>query len=209
MNEIDARSLWARVVEEVKQRTTMPAFWRALEASRGITIDGDAFVVGFAPPDYPQASLLKSSENRNVIERVLRDLLGRQVTLKLIQGQTLADYQYVKRMEEAAEATRQRLLRQKYEEGRAAMIWDEIGDQVQRRYAAIGKLRNLPQVRARFLKEAFQTISDAMDEIYPDQPDELTERAAARVFEKLAMLVEVPATLLAYELFRFRESRKS
>jgi len=208
MNIVDARAIWAEAIERIKDKTSKPTFWRALERSQGVAIEGDVFVIGFASPDYPQAGHLRSSENRIVIERVLSEMLGRTMTIKLIEGKTLADYEYVKKQEAAAEAAHAARQRQKYEERRMDLIWEEIADQVTRMYASLGKMRSFPQVRAKYLADAFKVISDAMDEIYPDEPDELTERAAARVFEKLAVLVDAHPTVLAYELFRFRESRK-
>ena len=88
MAETDARAVWSQAIEAVKNRTTKPALWRALEVSHGIVLDGDLFVVGFTPADYPQAGHLKSSEHRIVIERVLRELVGRPVSMKVIEGKT-------------------------------------------------------------------------------------------------------------------------
>lgn len=207
MNETEAQSLWLRAVEEVKDQTTRPTLWRALELSHGVTLDGNIFVIGFMPVDFPMAGHLRSSECKPIIERVLSEMLRKPIVSKIIDGVTVADYENIKKQEAAAAATREAMLRRRYEERRADRVWDELAEQITRKYAT-SKLRQLPQVRARFLDEALRMISDAMDELYPDNPDDLTERATARVFDKLSTLVEVPATLLAYELFQRRTARK-
>ena len=206
MSDIDAKTIWMRAIEAVKDKTTRPALWRALELSHGIVLEDDIFVIGFAPQDSPQAGHLRSSEITIVIEGVLRNIIGRQVSVKLIDGTTPEEYENYKRQQAVAEATRESLLKRKYEERRSDRMWEEIGELLSRKSAA-SKLRSLPQVRARFLQEAFQLVSDSMDEMY-NEPDEFTERAFARVIDKLGVLIDAPSSLVAYELFKFRESRK-
>jgi hypothetical protein len=43
-----------------------------------------------------------------------------------------------------------------------------------------------------------------MNQLYPDQPDEATERLLARVLEKVGANADVPASLVALELERLR-----
>ena len=52
-------------------------------------------------------------------------------------------------------------------------------------------------------------INEAVNKLgYTDDSDELQQRALARVFEKLATVIEVPSALLAYEFFKLRDEGK-
>ena len=48
-----------------------------------------------------------------------------------------------------------------------------------------------------------------MDYLYPDEPDDLTERSLARVLERISGSSEIPAAALAFELDRLRAWRKA
>ena len=91
-------------------------------------------------------------------------------------------------------------------EAAADRTWDSVAEQVSRRYAGT-PLRQLPQVRARYLQEAIRIISDGMDHLYNSETaDELSERALSRVIERVATLMEMPGPMVAMELLRYRES---
>ncbi len=202
----NVQKVWLEVVEIVKHRTVHPNFWRALEISCGVTVEGDLFVVGFPPAHIPMASLLTSADHQNVIEKALEEITGEKYRLKIIEGTTLSDWALTKRREAAAEAARRAAEERRRVEVSAVRTWDGVSEQVSRKYASY-PLRQLPQSRARYLREAIEIISDGMDELMnPENKDELAERALARVIEKVATLVEIPGPLVAFELFKYRES---
>ena len=47
-----------------------------------------------------------------------------------------------------------------------------------------------------------------MDTLYPDEPDDVTERSLARTLERISNSSEIPASVLAFELERLRAWRK-
>ena len=57
--------------------------------------------------------------------------------------------------------------------------------------------------------EALYLLVDAMDALYPEDPDEHAERSLARILDRIANASEIPAAVLAFELERLRAWRKA
>jgi hypothetical protein len=205
MPDKNAQAMWAEVVERVKDRTISPSLWRALERATGVTIEDNWLVVGFASADIPQRGHLASGEHRNTIDKVIIEVARRPLTLRLIEGTTLADWENAKKREAVANANREAAQRKKLEEVSAGRSWEVVLEQVSRQYARI-PMRQLPQVRAKYVTDAVKIMSDFVDNMFPDgaKMDELAERSLARLIEKVATLVEVPATEVAIFYLRYR-----
>lgn len=205
MNQAEATKVWLEVIERVKDHTLQPSLWRALDASHGVTMEGDVFIVGFTAADVPLGGYLLSSEHRLIIENLLgQEVHNPKARIKIIEGVNVADYEAFKKREDLAEATRQAALQRKHVERVAERAWETIAEQCSRKYART-HLRQLPQVRAQFMHDAIQMISDALDQIHPDgYIDDIGHRALGRVIEKVATLVDVPGAVVAAELIRKR-----
>ncbi|MDO8683738.1 MAG: hypothetical protein Q7N50_09685 [Armatimonadota bacterium] len=205
MSDRNVHTIWAEVVEKVKERTISPALWRALEKAQGIIIEDGFLVVGFAPIDYSLRGHLASSEHQNAIIAAVAEVAGQPLRLRLIEGLTIADWENAKKREAAAEAVREAASRKRSVELAAAKTWEGVMEQVSRKYANM-PMRQLPQARARYLAEAVQIMSEAMDVLYPSngQADDLAERSLARLIEKVATLVDLPGAIVADRLLRYR-----
>jgi|YelNatPaOPRAMG01_1025707.scaffolds.fasta_scaffold45542_2 hypothetical protein len=205
MNQAEARKIWEEAVEKVKDRTIAPTLWRALELGHGITAEDDFFIVGFLPSDSPMTGYLTSSEHRIIIEQALTELLGKPTRLKIVEGITPADYEAFKKREAAAEAARRAAYERKREERAVEKEWESTAEQCSRRYAGL-PMRQFPQVRAAFIFDAVQIISETIDRLHPDgKLDEVAQRALARVIEKVATLADVPAAVIGTEVLRYRK----
>src|SRR2546425_980675 len=76
--------------------------------------------------------------------------------------------------------------------------WDALHDYLARTWSAT-KMRQLPQIKARFLTDMLYVVCDAMDKLYVEPADEQTERHLARIIDKVAGSAEVPPALVALE----------
>lgn len=209
MNNAEAKKVWLEAVERVKDVTLAPTLWRALEMGHGVTLEDENFIVGFTPSDSPMSSYLTNSDHRVTIEKSLSDIIKKPVRLKIIEGTTEADYAAHKQRELVAEKTRLAAQDRKYVERAAERKWDAVAEQCSRKYANT-PLRQLPHIRAQYMFEAVQIISDAMDQIHPDgKLDEISHRAMGRVVDKVATLADVPGAIVGAELIRFRKAKKS
>lgn len=205
---MDIQAIWHRTTERVKDKVIHPTLWRALEAGNPITVEGDYFVVGFAPDQMHMSGHLNSSEHRNAIETALAGYSGKKLRLLIIDGVSLEDWENYKARQRAAAQSRERARTRATVEMAAAKSWDGVLEQMGRTYAAMN-LRQLPQVRADYLLRSIELISEAMDELYNDEaPDEPSQRALARVLDRVGTLTEVAPALIGYELLKYRRAKK-
>jgi hypothetical protein len=211
MSEItgkQAHQVWLQAAEKVKDRVIAPTLYRALELPVGITLDGDEFILGFSNADLPMAGHLRSAQHKSIIDQCVSEVLKKKVRVRIIEGTTLDDYASFKETLEARDATLVTVSAQKERERAVIAKWDEIGERITRLYARL-HLRQLAQQRAEFMWEAFKIINQAVDSMgYEQSTDEIQKRALARVFEKLATVVEIPSTMLAFEFFKLRKEGK-
>lgn len=204
--QTNIQTIWYRVVDEVKNRVIHPTLWKALEAGVAVTIDEGEFVVGFPMGTFHLASHLNSLDHKNVIEATIAKYTDERLSLRIIDGATIDDWQAVKVKEAHARSLREAAARKRSDEKGSVKVWETVLEQVGRRYATMQN-RQFPQSRAEYIVEALGMISQAMDRFIPEgeQPDDLTQRSIARILEKVASLVEVPATLVGLELIRMRK----
>ncbi len=205
MNHEQAKQVWKKAAEMVKDRVVSPTVFRAVELAHGLAIDDDVFVLGFSPTDMPMASHIKSSQNFAIVEQCIGNLMGRRMRVLIVEGVTAADYERYKQNLERASANQATISKRREQERAVEVGWDLVAEKISRFYAQT-PLRTFPQTRAKILSYGLEVINDAMNKLqYSDDTDEVHKRALARVFDKFSTLVEVPSALLAYELNRLRK----
>ena len=202
-DSLSAPELWTKAVPIVKDRVMNRSFWEAMELAVGVAIDGDTFVVGFNPLQFSHAGHLTVSDHKNALEKALKELAGRPLTVRVIEGDTLEDWNIAKSREARVAAMREATYKQRDRERVQSQSWDALHDRIQRDYSGT-QHRSLPQSKARFLTDMLYVVSDAMDNLYGETPDETTERHLARIIEKVADCSGVPAPIVAFELDRLR-----
>ncbi|WP_319586076.1 hypothetical protein [uncultured Desulfobulbus sp.] len=207
-NQVDLKALWEKVEDNVKQKVIHPTLWRTLELAVPVIIEDSFFVVGFTPTNFNMSGHLTVPEHRNAIESALEAYSGTRLFLRVIEGQTVADWKNVKIKEADAERLADAKQKKREKESAITKTWEGLYEQVGRGYANL-PLRQLPQARARFIESVIEDISDAMDDLIPEggQVDELTERSLARVIDRAGSLTDVPPAMIALELKRFRERK--
>jgi hypothetical protein len=199
--------LWAKTVDQVKDRVNNRSFWESLESAVAITIENDTLIIGMNARIFNQAGHLTVSDHKNAIQVVASRLAGRKLTIRVIEGDTLEDWNYTKKREERVAAMKASTYERKDREEAESQSWDALHDYVSRSYSAL-HLRQLPQIKARYLTDMLYVIADAMEKLYPEQPDDSAERHLARVIDKVAGSAEVPSTIVALELERMRQWRQ-
>ena len=195
--------IWGKTVEIVKDRVNNRALWEALEVSYGITIEDGVFIAGLPAHSFNQSGHINKSEHKNTIEKALTFVAGAPLSLRLIEGVTLADWQAAKERDAAIAKAKSASYDRRDREEATSQSWDTLADQIQRAYSAT-PLRQLPQVKARFAMEMLIRLNEAMTALYPENPDEITERQLAKVIDKIAGCADVPSAVIAFELARLR-----
>ncbi len=199
--------LWAKTVDLAKDRVNNRSFWEALEQAVPITVEDDTLVVGLNARQFNLAGHLTSADHKNAVEKVASQVAGRRLSLRVIEGDTLDDWNTTKKREARVATLRDATYERRDKEDAASQSWEALNDYIARAYSSM-QLRSLPQVKARYLTDMLYVIADAMDQLYPEQPDETTERHLARTLEKVANATEVPATQIALEVERLRAWRR-
>ncbi len=205
-------SLWGRVVERVKLQVSHPSFYKAIELAVPITTEDDVFVIGFAPINLYMAGHLNVSEHKNAIEKTINEFTGHRYTVRIIEGDTIQDWEIMKAKEEARRLLRESESSQKKVETASQKAWEKLLTLAGRRYAGLPH-RGMPQFRARYVLEMAVLMSDAMDELMvvveEGKMDEIGERQLSRIIERVAQLVELPPTAVGMELLRYRAAKKT
>ena len=200
--------LWSKTVNAVKNRVNHRSLWETLEQAVAITIESDTLIIGLDARIFNLAGHLSVSDHRNAIQQELSSAAGRPLQFRVIEGTSLADWAALQKREERVAAMRETTYEKRDRETAEAQSWENIYEHAARAYSGT-PFRQLPQSKARYLAEILPAVVEAMKEIYPEKPDEHTERLLARVIDKIASNVEAPASAIAYELFRLRAAQPS
>jgi hypothetical protein len=200
---LPAAQLWTRTANAVKLRVNHRSFWEAVEKAVGVTVDGETFVAGLDAYDMNHASHMQTTEHKRAIEEVLREIAGTPLKFRLIEGTSIEDWEITKQSDMRVAAMRETTYKREDRDRVENSSWEALLEYVNRTYQSTPR-RQLPQVRARYLTDMLYVLCDAMDTLYPDDPDENTERLLGRVIERVANVVEVPPTMVALELDRLR-----
>jgi hypothetical protein len=195
--------LWNRVVDKVKMSLIAPSVWRALERTIPVVWEGDTFVVGFRPGEAVSGQL-GAYETRSAIEKAVRDVTGTEtVSYRLIEGDTLADWEYAKARDVAATAGQQQAIVRSQKETASAGTWDEVYERIARMWTA-AQFRGQAAGRARFLSTALDIVTEATLRFYPDavtKPEDVQDRGLSRVLERIASYTTSDPSLLGVMLF--------
>ena len=208
MNAASLPVLWANCVDRLKDRINNRSFWEALEATHAITIEKDSLIIGIDGENFSRSSHITQVSTLNTVHRAIEEVFGTPLQLKLIEGDSLADWESHKAREQRVSASRQAPVQVTPATAAAADSWDGIYEQLARLFAQATH-RSLPQGKARYANEALYLLVEAMDRVYPDYPDEHAERNLARALDRIAASADIPASIVAFELERLRAWRKA
>jgi DNA polymerase elongation subunit (family B) len=195
---------WLVCVDSLKDAVNNRSFWEAVEATSAVTVEGDLLVVGLPSEDYNRASHITHSTTLNTVESVVSSVFGQPLKVKVIEGITLADWDAHKEREAKVAALRQAsLVPRPASQSGSSNSWEALYEQMSRLFSQTPN-RTLPTGKARFANEALYILLDAMNRLYPNPPDEASERSLCRVLERISNTSEIPAPVLAFELERLR-----
>lgn len=205
--EQTAKQLWPLIVKAVKDRVNNRSLWVALESASGVTIEGDTLIIGLAYGNINQMGHLNTPEHRNAMENAASELVGQTIRIRLIEGDSLEDWEDTKRRDARVAAKREATYAERDAKQATTQTWEGIYEYAARTYSALPS-RTLPQNKARYLTDMLYALADAVDQLVGGTPDETIERQYARVLERVAANAEVPATLVAMEVERLRAWRQ-
>jgi hypothetical protein len=205
-DEVGLLQLWSRTTETVKKIVIHPSLWKAMEVAQPITIDGGVLVLGFPIGTFDQSGHLLASNHKNAIEKVLTEFHQAPLTFRVIDGVDAVDWRHVKERDERVREMQAEASEKRAREESIVGAWDDLYDRVTRIYAQL-PLRQFPQRRALYVRQAVAAISEVMEQLADQRAvnEELFERSIARAIDKVSTLANLPGTMVAIELVRHRE----
>jgi len=195
----DVAELWSKTLPEIKNAVSGVGVWTALNAARPVAFEDGNFVIGLSERDSELAGHLKVATTKRLIETLLGRAANASLTLRVIDGTSGADYETFKRRELERARLQQQSLDKMRTEMTARTSWDQVYEQLGRRFAAVTN-KSLPQNRARFFEEAVSLVAEARQG--QTNYDDAGERNFARCLERLAQYSEVPSAIVAREVLQ-------
>lgn len=208
MNAASLPTLWANCAERLKDRVNNRSFWEAIEQVHPVTIENDTLIIGLDTLNFNLASHIQQTSTLHAVVTTVSEVFNQPLQIRLIEGTTLADWEAAKERDARIAAMKQQTVTRKVADNVNAESWDALYDQIARLYAQTPH-RAMPQGKAHYANEALYMLAEAMDTLYADNADEVTERSLARILERIANASEIPAPMLAFELERLRAWRRS
>ena len=193
----DVQALWAEVLPEVKNSVTGVGVWSALNQAKPVVYENSTFVLGVPHEVSDLAGHLRMQQTRILIERMFGEKVEEQVTLRIIDGITLEDWELVKRKDAEAKRLQEQAIARQRAEIASRSSWDSVYDQISRKYASITN-KSLPQNRAKFFSESVNLICESLKTMPIN--DDMAERNYARCIERVATYCELPSTYVALRI---------
>ena len=190
----DLAQAWKEALPQIREVVTGVGVWTALNTTQPVALEDGVFVLGLPHGNNELSGHLKVMSTKRLIEVHMSRVLGSPLTLRVIDGVGIEDWEAQKRRDIEAKRLQDQALNKLRAEMTAKTNWDGIYEQLGRRYAAIPN-KSLPQNRARFYQDAVALIAETR--MSQESWDELGERNFARCLERLAQYSEVQATLVA------------
>lgn len=176
----------------------------ALAAAVPITLDGDTFVVGLSSREYAMGTSITSPVVKNTIENILRQAAGHAISLEVIEGVAMSDWEEMHERRQKAQAALLAMAEQKAGDHHFDDVLNQIVGEIRHRISLVHD-RPLPQVRAGLVLDIAPSLCDAEDMLFGEEGHSReTRRAMARVIDRIANFLEVPPVTLALEVERHR-----
>ena len=204
---IEAQAVWAKIKKEAIAKLDFNLVLAdALNAVVPVTVDDNLLVLGFAEGGMHHAGVLQAPDKKNLIERMLLAESGVPMTYQLIEGTTIAEWEFVKARQERASAHTEASFAERKQQSAASSSVDELVQDLHRRYSNL-EGRGFPQIKAKWLFDLIPTLVDTEEKLKGN--DALFYRQYARVIDKVASLLDIPAVVVALELEKHKRSRGS
>ncbi|MCS7253437.1 MAG: hypothetical protein RMK18_03210 [Armatimonadota bacterium] len=208
--QADPTAIWQRVKRMLVQQlqSPTPAVWQAIDALVPLGFDGNEFILGCPYEHAPLMPHVTAPTTKNLLDKILQQLLGEDIQSKIIQGRNWEDYERYKEMM----VVRQRLEQQRAMTAitgvAAEKTWRELWQRLSQQFHRMTH-RQYESTRARFILEAAAQIAEFAEEEECKEGAniDLIKREIDRVIERLASLLGVPMSVVAIEVERCRKAK--
>ncbi len=193
----DLAAVWNEALPDIKKNVTGVGVWTALNVCRPVVVEDGVLIMGLPSGENELAGHLRLAQTRRAIEDSLSKVFNEKLTLRVIDGTTVQDWETEKKRDFEKRRLQDLALARQRAEVAAGVSWEGIYEQISRKFAATPN-RSLPQNRAKFFLEAVEIIAEALQEA--PITDDMAERNYARCLERVAQYTELPSVLVALKV---------
>ena len=180
----------------------------AMEAVVPISLEEGVFVVGLSSRNFPLSCHILSDHVKKTIENILRAAAGRLITLEVVEGTSMEDWDRVRERRSRAQEAVLAAARQHSQSHHYDDMLNQIVGEIRQRVTRV-KDRALPQVRAQMLFDIAPTLADAEEMLFTDPDSHDARRAMSRALDRVAAFLDIPPITLAIEVERYRRQPKA
>jgi len=207
----DLSAIWKQAREKLldEMGDFNRSLWEAANAAEPLVLEEDTFVLGIPPGKMGLGSHLTSTANGPLVRSCVSAVLGRPVTVELVEG---TDSQAWEREKERRQVREQMAVRQQQkarETAAARAIWTTLYEEVGRLFGHV-RDRRFPIGRAQMFARALLALRDAEEKAYGEEPGatEFHEEQLNRNVTRIATLADIPETVVAVEYLRVKRMKK-
>lgn len=207
---VSAAELWQQMKPLIRKRMTFtPEAWRSVEAAVPITVEETTFVLGLSEEHENLRAFLETQTMGALIREILKELTGKEMSVVVIQGTTLDDWQRYKARQEFLK----RLSTQRAESVVRRVAehrdWVWLTNQIANAHARLPH-RQYDFVKARFLLDWVEKIADFVEEFLAKNPQGHEEaiRELERLAQRLAGMLNTSAFVIGLEIERALRARQ-
>ena len=194
---VDVQAVWGEALPEIMKSVTGVGVWTALKTARPVIFEDGTFVLGLDAMDSELAGHLRLPAPRRAVEDAMARQFNGRVSLRIINGTTVADWQTEKKRDEEKRKLQEQALARQRAEVQGGKTWETVYEQLARLHANTAN-RSLPQNKAKYFLEAVEIVANALLET--PVTDEIAERNYARCVERVAHYCELPSTFVALKV---------
>lgn len=207
----DLSAIWKQAREKLldEMGDFNRSLWEAANAAEPLVLEEDTFVLGIPPGKMGLGSHLTSTANGPLVRRCVEAVLGRSVSVELVEGTDPRAWEREKERREVREQIAVREQQKARETAAARAIWTALYEEVGRLFGHV-RDRRFPIARAQMFAKALLALRDAEEKAYGEEPGatEFHEEQLNRNVTRIATLADVPETVVAVEYLRVKRMKK-
>lgn len=206
---VDLEFLWAEVNRLLREGAVNRALWDAAEVARPLALEGNTLILGVTAVNFRHASYLQTDVNRARLRELIAQCCGLDATLRVIQGETVEDWEKTKQREHDAEEKAVAGIRKAASFKGAEATWEAAYHEINQVFTGV-RARVYGTTKARLLIKALPLLYRAEHAARAEEPgaDEAHERQLNRALDRIATNVDLSPTAVALEYMRYSAGQR-
>ncbi|MFW6155794.1 MAG: hypothetical protein ACOC7J_00630 [Armatimonadota bacterium] len=209
--EQDLNAIWEQARERLLDNMGdfNRSLWDAANAAEPLKLEDDVFVLGVPLGRMALSSHLTSTSNGPLVRQSIEEVIGRSVTVELVEGTDPEAWDREKQRRRIREEMAVRQQERARETAGARAIWGALYEEIGEIFGSV-RGRRFPVARAKMFAKALLTMRDAEERAHREEPEaeDTHEEQLNRNISRIADFAEIPDTMVAVEYLRVKRMKK-